>query len=190
MTNRSRPRRQFKADRLLCPDASANEMRCDMAVAPFDRACTEMDQKWGIDRLPELVSVTTAEKYGSAMAKLNAALQSADPDETAARAGVCIRGLAAMDTEAMAAGHKPMNPDVWEAEYNGRVFSIIRDIRDWQKVDLPNGRRVYSLREVAVALDALDRGVFEQIKDAIPEARIAAIKHDPRPFDADADVPF
>lgn len=169
-----RMQRANKADRLVWPDATATEIRCDMMLAPFDRACGDMDRKWGIDRLPEMVSADTAEKWGSAMAKLNAAIQSGDIEETKARVGVCVRGLAKMDAEAIAAGHQPIDPEIWEAEYNGRVFSVIRNGRDWVKA--PEGRRVYSMREVAVALDAMDRGIFSELKDTIPGAKVVALR--------------
>lgn len=180
--------RQNKSDRLVSPGASADEIRCDMMLAPFDHACREADAKWGIDRLPELVSVETAEKWGSAMAKLNSAIEACNIEETKQRVAVCVRGLAALDAEATAAGHKPINPEVWEAEYNGRIFSVIRDGREWVKTELPKGRRIYTMHEVAVALDALDRGVFAEIKDAIPQATISAIKTAPADFSDD--IPF
>lgn len=183
-------RRKNKSDRLIHPDATANEIRCDMMLAPFDKACADMEAKWGIDRLPELVSVETAEKWGSAMAKLNAAIMAGDIEETKSRVGVCVRGLAALDAEATAAGHKPKRPDVWEAEYNGRVFSVIQDVKDWINADVPEGRRIYTMREVAVALDAMDRGLFSAIKDAIPGAQVVAVRNEePAPYYND-DLPF
>ena len=171
-----RPRRSGKSDRMLYPQTSIDEVRCDMMLAPFDKAHIDMDNKWGIDRLVELVSVETAEKWGAAMAKLNDAIRSCNVEETKARVGVCVRGLAAMDAEATANGHHPKDPEVWEAEYEGRVFAVIQDGRNWVKTEVQGGRRVYSMHEVAVALHALDRGVFAEIKDAIPEAKLAGLK--------------
>jgi hypothetical protein len=40
-----------------------------------------MDKKWGVDRLVELVSPDMAERYGAAMAKLNAAIDARDPEQ-------------------------------------------------------------------------------------------------------------
>ena len=149
----ARPRRQKKGDRLLSPDARAEEVRVDHAVAPFDRAAREADQTWGVDRLPELVSPQTAEKYGSAIAKLNAAIDADDPELAAAKAAVCIRGLQAMDAEARAAGHKP-TADYWEFDLDGFRLAIIRETGDWTVVtrERPDIEAVYSMREVAVML--------------------------------------
>ena len=40
-----RPTRQRKADRQLHSGISAEEIRCDYALAPFDRLAAEMDRK-------------------------------------------------------------------------------------------------------------------------------------------------
>lgn len=187
-----RPRGQKKADRILNPGAAHDEIRCDYALAPLDRLATTFDQKWGVDRLPELVSVETAEKYGTAMAKLNDAITTKDPEQVKLRAGVCMRGLAAMDREATDAGHQPASPDYWEAEIDGFRFAVMREGRDWQvhheaRPDL----RFFSLREVGVALKALriDNPIFAEVKKHFPQAEITAIAErtertleDPIPF--------
>lgn len=192
MTYQSRPpRRQRKADRLLNPDANALEIRCDMMLAPFDHAMNAMEEKWGIDRLPELVSVETAEKWGSAMGKLNAAIAESNPEDVKARVGVALRGLAALDAEALAAGHQPKSPDVWECEVNGRVFAVIREGRDHKAMGDLKGRRIYTMREVALALDAMDHGMLQAAKDAFEGAHITAIKKAPKPvFDDEQEIPF
>ena len=172
-----RPRRQNKSDRLITPDASADEIRCDHAVAPFDRLARTMDDRWGIDRLPELVSPETAERYGSAIAKLNAALSAGDAEETVKRAQVCMRGLKAMNDEAEAAGHKPNSGDWWECEVDGFTFAIVRDIGDWPHVkrDRPN-LTIYSLREIGLIVKAAAQTPFvAATKEAFPGAEIARI---------------
>ena len=191
-SNPRRPRRQNKTDRLLTPDATAIEIRCDMMLAPFDHAMTAAEEKWGIDRLPELVSVEMAEKWGSAMAKLNAAIAESNPEEVKARVGVCIRGLAALEAEATAAGHNPKSPDVWEYEYEGRVFTILKEGRDHNLIGDLKDRRVYSMREVAIALNALDQGMLKCVKDAFENAEIkniSKIKSEPVVVHDD-DLPF
>lgn len=155
-----RPKRHHLGDRLISSDAKPEEAACDYAVAAFDRAATQADRTWGIDRLPELVSPETAAKYGSAIAKLNAALVAFDPAEVAARAGVCMRGLAAMDAEARAAGHTPTPSAFWHYEHEGRAMIIAQDVRDWPLIEAMHpGVQIHSLREVAVALAAHGQAV-------------------------------
>src|SRR6056300_584252 len=118
-----RPKRQKKSDRILHSGQTQNQIMTDYAVAPFDRKAEEMDEKWGIDRLVELVSAETAAKYGSAMAKFNDAIDAGDPSVTAARAQVCIRGMDAMDAEAAAAGAQRGSIVVWRDILAGRLSS-------------------------------------------------------------------
>ena len=172
-----RPRRQNKGDRLVSPDARAEEIRCDHAVAPFDRLAREMDDKWGINRLPELVSPETAERYGSAIAKLNAALSAADPEEVVKRANVCMRGLKVMDEEATALGRKPNSSEWWECEVGDFKFAIVRQIENWPHVkkERPD-LAIYSLREIGIILRAAAQTPFiAQTKAAFPGSEIARI---------------
>ena len=167
-----RPKRQRLGDSLTSPDARATEIACDHAIAPFDRAAREADATWGIDRLPELVSPETAAKYGSAFAKLNAAINASDPDDCAARAAVCIRGLAAMDAEARAAGHQPMPSGFWMYEQNGDTIIIAQDMRDWPLIEkMHPGVPIFSLREVANALEAYGQTVVA-VKQHFPGAEV------------------
>jgi hypothetical protein len=99
-----RPRRERKADRLMSPDATKAQIECDYAIAPMDRLALEMDRKWGIDRLPELVTPEMATRYGQAMAHMNECIRLGDPAKCVAAANNCIRGLHAMDAEATKLG--------------------------------------------------------------------------------------
>ena len=183
-----RPSRQRLGDRLTSTDARAAEIACDHAIAPFDRAARQADQTWGIDRLPELVSPQTAAKYGSALAKLNAAIAASDPDDCAARASVCIRGMAAMDAEARATGHTPMPSGFWMHEQDGNQIIIAQDMRDWPLIEkLHPGVAIFSLREVANALEAYGQTVVA-VKQHFPGAEVKSSKPiDKEPQDA---IPF
>lgn len=173
-----RPRRQKKADRLLAgSNATPVEVQADYALGPLDQLARQMDRKWGIDRLPELVSVETATKYGSILAKLNAAIDNADPAEAARVAQGVMRGLHAMDAEAEKSGAPKANPEVWEIEHQGHKIGIIRDQNYWpelkaQRPDLA----IYTLNEVAVALAQLHTDRVAEIKARFPGAEVTAIK--------------
>ena len=177
-TNQSRPQRKGKADRLIYSGVPKAEMECDYAVAPLDRLAARMDEKWGVDRLPELVSVETARKYGSAMAKLNAAIEAHDPEETNLRAQVCMRGLAAMDREATEAGQPTASADYWECEVEGFRFAVMKDAGHWKacQAERPD-LRFFSLREIGIALKALkiDGPMFAEVKKHFPTAEITRV---------------
>jgi len=183
-----RPTRQKKDDRILHKGATANEIKADLALAPFDAAVREMDRKWGVDRLPELVSVESAAKWGKAMAGLNGAIDAHDPDKTKFWVEVCLRGLASMDAEAVSLGRSVSDPDIWEYELDGTVFGIIADNREWPAAYAKRpGIAIYTLREVAVALQAHKNGLVSAVKIAFPGAEIKAIRRKPEDLEDEID---
>ena len=141
--------------------------------------------KWGIDRLPGLVDPTLAEKYGRAVAHLNDCMEREAPEDTAAAATNCMKGMVAMDAAATAAGHKPADPETWEIEHDGAVFVFVRDERMWPTVaarELP-GTTIYALSEAVAALRRLGPTV-DAIKTAFPGATVSAVRQ-PTPLEAD-----
>lgn len=180
-----------RRDPLVHPGATSDEMAIGNTLAPFDRAVRETEVKWGIDRLPEIVSPESAAKWGSAVGKLNAAIDSGDVQEVTARVGVCLRGLAALDAEATAAGHRPISPEAIEIKVDGVLCVILADDAAWPKyAETRPGVRIYSLTEVANALAAYGQTIAA-IKDLWPGARVTAVRK-PTPLEAELNdsIPF
>lgn len=188
----ARPHRQNKGDRLIHPGASADEIRCDHALAPFDRAAREMERLWGVDRLPELVSPATAAKFGSAMAFLNDAINANDAQRCADASANCIKGLAVMDAEARALGHNPAPAEVWLYEHDGHRFGVIRETGDWTTLqDSLPGVTLYSMREIALAMASYKSALptIAAVKAAFPGAQIARVRSDLE-RELDDELPF
>lgn len=187
----TKPRRQKKHDRLTYGGAPADEVQCDMALAPFDKAMRDMERKWGIDRLPELVCSDTAAKWGYSLGKLNEAIGANDVTAVKQWVAVCLRGLKAMDDEAEVT-HAPSDPDIWEHEYNGHAFGIIADGREWPAAYAKRpGLTIYTMQEVAVALTAHKGALagISAVKAAFPGAEVKAVRAAPQPFPNDP-IPF
>jgi len=186
-----RPRRQKHGDRLLSPDASKPQVECDHAIAPLDRLARKMDQKWGVDRLPELVSPETARRYGSAMAKLNAAITSEDPNECLKRAQVCMRGLGGFTVHGGEAGEQP-SPLLAEYDLDGFHFGIVEEISDWTAIEQQRpGLKLFSLREIAIILKhTADNPLIREVKANFPMAEIASIKKRAEAKEHDDELPF
>jgi hypothetical protein len=183
-----RPTRQKKDDRILHKGATANEIKSDLALAPFDAAVRAMDRRWGVDVLPELVSVESAAKWGKAMAGLNAAIDAQDPDKTKFWCEVCIRGLNAMDAEAVSLGRPVSDPMIWEYEYEGTIFGIIEDGRAWPAAYAKRpGIAIHTMREVAVALHEHRNGLVNAVKLAFPGAEVKAVRRAPQDLEDDFD---
>ncbi len=183
-----RPTRQKKDDRILHKGATANEIKSDLALAPFDAAVREMDRKWGVDRLPELVSVESAAKWGKAMAGLNGAIDAQDPDKVKFWVEICLRGLASMNAEAVTLGRPVSDPMIWECEYEGIVYGIIEDGREWPAAYAKRpGIAIHTMREVAVALHEHRNGLVNAVKLAFPGAEVKAVRRAPQDLEDDFD---
>lgn len=175
-----KPYRQKMEDILVHGHTSERDIRCDFAVAPFDRAVHEADRKWGIDVLPSLVTPQMAEKYGGAVAYLNSALKENDPEKVANAAANCVKGIQAMEVMAINSGHAPKSTEVWEFEIDGMKFGIMQDGNKWPqaKADHP-GLQLFTPREIAIALRDLQGSVYREvaaIKDAFPGAEIVEVR--------------
>ena len=186
-----RPVRQRKADRLISHGLTQEEIQCDYALAPFDHMAFAMDKKWGVDRLVELVSPDMAERYGSAMAKLNAAIDANDPEQVSLRAGVCMRGMEAMDQAATQSGAEPASQDVWLVQADGREYGLMRDARAWPSVQEKHPKlRLISEREMILAIEMYQRSLagqmVEAVKDSFPQADVIKIPN----YNLEDEIPF
>jgi hypothetical protein len=183
-----RPTRKKKEDRILSKGATAAEIRADLSLAPFDHAAREMDKRWGVDRLPELVSPESAAKWGKAMAGLNGAIDAQDADKVKFWVEICLRGMAAMDAEAVALGRPVSDPMIWEHEYEGTVYGIIEDGREWPAAYAKRpGIAIHTMREVAVALHEHRNGLVNAAKLAFPGAEVKAVRRKPSDLEDDFD---
>ena len=177
MQQRPRPMRQRKEDRVIHQGATAAQIRCDVCLGPFDQAVREMDRKWGVDRLPEIVAPESAAKWGKAMAGLNDAINSEDSDKVKFWVEVCLRGLKAMDDEALKSGQPISDPMIWEYQYEGQTYGIIEDGRHWPAAYAKRpGLVIFTMREAAIALHAHRNGLVEAVKLAFPGAEITGIR--------------
>jgi hypothetical protein len=176
----TKPLRQRRGDRLTSHKATSEEVQADYATGPFDAAARRMDLKWGVSRLPDLVSPETAARFGAAIAKLNAAIDAADPDLVIAKVKVCIKGFEFMDAEATASGAQPADPEVMEYDLDGFRFGILRDAAAWMAAqEARPDLRLYTLAEVATALKGVTGPIVDAVRDAFPGARITSVKSKP-----------
>lgn len=120
-----------------------------------DRRGREMDEKWGTGRLPSLVPVEWAERFGRQKAKMTQAVWSFEPEAVRTHGEAMVRAYAKLDELAFEAGHKPGSPDVWEFMAGEDLVLLCRDIRQVGCVDT-GGRKcqVWSLDEVASVIRA------------------------------------
>ena len=173
--------RQKKSDRLLNSNQSQEEIIIDFSLGPLSRVVVEMDRKWGVDFLPELVTPETAAKFGMAQARLNEEIDKLNVDGVKQWSAVCIRGLQAMDREATERGAQPASDEVWHIEADGKTFGLMRDARAWQAVqDRHPNLTLITEREMVHALEMYRNSVahkaLELAKEHFPGAELTKVK--------------
>ena len=98
-----------------------------MALVPVDQAFFASETKWGVGRLERLVSSATLAAYQRGWSAYRAALDDGDPAAVEAIAPKMLAALAFMDSEATAAGYRPLAPDTWECGMaDGTVLVVVR----------------------------------------------------------------
>jgi hypothetical protein len=157
-------------------------------LLPLDKTASEMEQKWGPDILPSLVSNDTAMRFGSALGKLNAAIADNDPEIVSKRADILIRGWIKMDDEATERGHKPLPPEIWTYTTEKFKLAITRtsaEAINAAKLARLKGFSFYSMEEVALILES--KTLVNQTKAVFPGATVKSVSNKTL---FDDDIPF
>ncbi len=174
-----KPARAKRFDRFTAPDASPADTINWHVCAAFDEACRRMDLKWGVDRLPGLVPVEMAERYGKAVAALNEAIRKEDNEAVRQNAENCARGLAKLDAIAEASGASKSDPQTISfSDGDQFAFVILKDERDWPALKAANPDLLFFTRgEVVNAMKAWHSGqvALEHVRKSFPDAKISKI---------------
>lgn len=152
----------------------------------LDEVARTTEAEWGVGRLPLLVDIELRAKFLKQAARFDAAFEEAwgsamltraQLDAYVSAAGGMQRAWAALAKAAREAGHKPVEPEVWEAVLeDGSIACIVRTNSEAGKV-IADGRalNVWTLEEVARAIDLLP-DVVCQTKIAFPGAQVMPAK--------------
>ena len=183
-----------RPDKITAPERYAKPIKDSIfhAIAALDAVAIRFEEKWGIDRLQKIVPPETASRFGSAKAKLDAALEADDADAVARRAGVLARGWEALDKEATAAGHQPEEVEAWLwRDEDGKPHAFVRDVADAVKYGKRHpGVVIWSMPEVVrtAAAFAEEMGKLgNEVKTTFPGASIVDIRDKEVPND---ELPF
>ena len=114
------------------------------------------------------------------MAKLNQAIDDQDPEQVTLRAGVCMRGMQAMDQAATESGAKPASDEMWLLQADGMEYGLLRDTRAWQRVqDQHPNVTLVSEREMVLAIAMYQQSVVGKtiaaVKSNFPKADVIKI---------------
>jgi len=163
MTRISKPTKQHYA-----PSEGAMRRMQD-ALHHYDREVKAIELKWGVDRLPWLVDEALRGRFEAQMDRLNEAIDKMQDVEH--QVSVTLRGVEAMVNAAIAAGHKPLTGEYWEAAMpQGQVLAITRNEYEAGKVKAENrSMMVYTISEIAVIIEQWQRDKAGQLSNAAKE---------------------
>lgn len=169
----TRPRRGARVDRLLGHDAilEPGRVTAEHMVGPVDEEARRMALKWGEDRLPDLVSLDLAERFGRQREKLERALAACDHDALRIECPKMLRAYAALDAAAEAAGAKQLVPEVFEVTVDGAIVGIVRDAAAWRRyaAQRPDAK-IYTVEEIGRLLSTDFLRAVTQAKTEFPGA--------------------
>lgn len=156
------------------------------SLRPLDAIVNKLEQRWGVDRLVSLVTVETAAKFGSAKAKLDAAVQDGDVDLVQKKANVMMRAWMALDKEATSSNATPVKPNIWSAKGDdGQIYAFVQTLAEAQKVSKDSKDvRVFSIDEVVRIIEGEQMKLVGSVKDVFADATIISSQH------LDDEVPF
>jgi hypothetical protein len=150
-------------------------------LARLDAEVVEIEGRWGVDRLPVLVPIEMAAKFGSAKAKLNTAVESCDLNAVVQRAEIMLRGWQALNDWASAS----VNPDVeredgvWGYRHSGKPYTIVleRSKAHREASRSTDPAFVVTVAELLTCWEArMDGGLVDAAKTVFPGASVTAVR--------------
>lgn len=162
-------------------------------LTEYDRVVSDYERRWGIERLPLLVSPELRDRFWQQIDKLNDAIHRDAPNDVEHHVSVTLRAYAALEKEAIAMGGVEIGDDVWTAEArDGTVVAVVRDVHavGGIKKEMPDAL-VYCVQEVAAIVSkwSEQNKLAADVKDVFPGAVVSEVK--PTMKDKlDDDIPF
>jgi len=147
----------------------------DLIVRNVDQRAKQIEQRWGIGRLPLLVPLEWAERFRLQQRKFSGAVWEYNLAEVKNHGDAMLRAYAKLDELATAAHGEPAKPEQWEFTVGAdeELIILVRDIKDTGRVDT-GGRQcqVWSLDEIASVIrnHPLIAAAKEQFPGAIVES--------------------
>ena len=170
---------QRGVSRELFRSSSRNLAKIQAAITELDACVVGYEKRFGIDRLPELVSTETQVKYWRQVDKLDAAIDSDDADMVIKYASGMQRAFKAMESEARDRGHDELKGEWFEcATKDGRIVIVASSFAESHKAarERPDAL-VYAIDEVATIIckDEASRFV-NAVKDVFPVATVESVR--------------
>ena len=162
-------------------------------LTEYDRVVSDYERRWGVERLPNLVSPELRDRFWQQMDKLNDAIHRDAAVDVEHHVAVTLRAYGALEKEAIALGGKEIGMDVWTAHVDDKVVAIARDEQAVTHIknDMPDAL-VYCVQEVAVILAkwSEQNALAVEVKDTFPGATVTDVKPTELEDKLDDIIPF
>lgn len=145
-------------------------------VDEVDSLASEMDRKWGVDRLRLLVAPEWREKFDRQRVLWNRAIQNGELEDLRREGPRTVNAWRKLDELAVAVDARPIEPETWEvALEDGSVAVICRTLPE-AFAAAHDGRKaaVYTLEEIGRLLSAYP--AIARIKETWPGATVVAAR--------------
>jgi len=149
------------------------------AMTELDICVAGFEKRWGVDRLPELVSVETQEKYWRQVDKLDSAIEASDADLVIKYSAGMMRAYKVMENEARERGHNELQGTWFEYETpDGRVMIVAPSFEESHKAARERpGCLIYAMPEVAAIICRDEAGRFaNSVKELFPAATVENVR--------------
>lgn len=165
--------------------------RMQEAIHRYDDRVSQLEAKWGVDRLIWLVDGSLRDRFEAQMDRLNKAIE--EQHDVEHQVEVTLRGVDAVEKAAIEAGVQPLDGGYIEAAMpDGRVLAVTKTDYEVSKVKKENREMVvFSATEVAKIVQTyLDESkAINDAKGLWPGAVIEKIKT-PTEIKLDDSIPF
>lgn len=141
-----------------------------------DETASEMEAKWGADRLRLLVAPELREKFDRQRYLLNQAIWHGDLEQVRTQANRMVVAWLALDKAATSVGKQPLEREVWEIGLEDGSVAAIVPTAEHARLVVAEGRQVavYTLEEIARLLSK--HSELAKAKLIFPGATITAVR--------------
>ena len=167
----SKPSKQYYA-----PSQMAMRRMQD-ALHRYDDEVSKVERKWGVDRLIWVVGGDLRDRFEKQMDLLNEAIDKMQDVEH--QVDVTLRGVAALEKAAIAAGVQPLGGEWIEGKMpDGRVLAVVPNDYEVSRVKRDNREMVvYSVTEIGRLLADWDAvKTVDAVKAVFPGATVEKVK--------------
>jgi hypothetical protein len=165
-----------KPDKVYYAPSEGAMRRMQQALHRYDDVVSRVEQKWGVDRLVWLVPLDLRDRFEKQMDRLNDAIDKQQDVEHEVE--VTLRGVAAIEQAAVAAGAEPLSGEYVEGRMpDGTPLAIVPTDYDVAKVKRDNRDvQVYSVDEIGRILDSWSASqTVAKVKDVFKGATIKTV---------------